>query len=113
MSPRAQHPLFRLAAWVAACCVLALTLFAASPDLHAGLHSHEGAAQTHHAVPVTDAGHVCVVTLFAHGVIALLFFCLLLLARVLGRGVLLRAGDEVAAAHPRYWLVPAHAPPAA
>jgi hypothetical protein len=108
---RAEQPLFRATALVAMLCVLALTVFAASPDLHASLHAP--AAATDHALPIDDAGHVCAVTLFAQGLTGLLIFCLLLLGRPLAASVVLRATDEIAVARPRYWLVPSHAPPAA
>jgi hypothetical protein len=111
MSRRPEHPLFRATALVATLCVFLLGMFAASPRLHAGLHDHD--ADPHHAVPVAEADHVCAVTLFAGGVTALLIFCLLLLGLLLAAGIVLRAADEIAAAQPRYRLVPSHAPPAA
>lgn len=109
MSRRFEHPLFRATALVVALCVFALAVFAASPELHARLHGPD-AAQT---APVGDADHVCAVTLFASGVTALLVFCLLMLGRSLVAGIVLRLADEIAAAQPRYRLVPSHAPPAA
>lgn len=112
MSHRSEHPLFRATALVAALCVLALVIFAASPDLHARLHGSSGGAADH-AVPVGSADHECAVTLFADGVTALLVFCLLMLVRPLAAGVVLRATNEIAVARPRYWLVPSHAPPVA
>lgn len=112
MSRNSEHPLFRATALVAALCVFALTIFAASPNLHVGLHAHDDATAAQTA-PVGEAGHVCAVTLFAHGVTALLVFCLLMLGRLLAAGIILRAGDEIAAAQPRYRLVPSHAPPLA
>ncbi|HEY8994220.1 MAG TPA: hypothetical protein VIM71_06145 [Lacunisphaera sp.] len=111
MSRRSEHPLFRAIALMAALCVLALTIFAASPDLHARLHGSSG-SMADQAVPVGHADHECAVTLFADGVTPLLVFCLLMLVRPLAAGVFLRATDEIAAARPRYWLVPSHAPPA-
>lgn len=111
MSGRSEHPLFRATALVAALGVFALAVFAASPGLHAHLHSPDTAAD--HGAPGGDAGHVCAVTLFANGVTALLVFCLLMLGRLLAAGIMVRAADEIAAAQPRYRLVPSHAPPAA
>lgn len=108
MSRRSEHPLTRATALVAALCVLLLAVFAASPTLHAGLHEHGH----DHGVPVGDAEHSCAVTLFAQGAMALLVFCLLILARPAVAGLTLRATDEVAVAQPRYRLVPSHAPPA-
>lgn len=116
MSRRSEHPLIRATALVAALCVFALTVFAASPTLHAGLHAHDHgqAAGDHaHGVPVDSPEHTCAVTLFAHGATALLVFCLLTLARPPLAGLLLRARDELVLAQPRYRLVPSHAPPAA
>jgi len=111
MSRPSEHPLFRVTALVATLCVLALTIFAASPELHARLHTP--AAATDHAVPSDDAGHTCAVTLFAQGMMGLLVFCLLMLVRPLAASGILRAADEIAVARPRYWLVPSLAPPAA
>ena len=109
MSSRAEHPLFRFTALLAVLCVLALMVFAASPELHASLHG-QSAEQS---APVGDADHLCAVTLFANGLLALALFCLLLLIAPLVRGIVIHAVDEIAAAYPRYRLVPAHAPPAA
>ncbi len=111
MSCRAEHPLFRATALVAVLCVFALAVFAASPGLHARLHG--SLVATGEAAPVGDADHDCAVTLFASGVPALLVFCLLMLGRLLGTGIVLRAADEIAATLPRYRHVPSHAPPAA
>jgi hypothetical protein len=118
MSCGSEHLSFRVTAWVAALCLLALTIFAASPGLHAELHSDEAAAadaehQHDHGAPVGTADHECAVTLFANGATTLLVFCLLMLVKPLAAGVVLRAADEIAVARPRYWLVPSHAPPAA
>ena len=109
MSRCSEHPLFRATAVVAALCVFALAVFAASPELHARLHT----AVADQAAPVGGADHECPVTIFANGATALLVFCLLMLVRPLARGIVARATDEIAAARPRYWLVLAHAPPAA
>jgi len=109
MSDRATLPLFRFTALLAVLCVLALGIFAASPELHGRVH-HTDAS---HAVPVGDADHVCAVTLFANGLVALALFCLLLLLAPLARDGVVRAVDEIAAAQPRYRLLPAQAPPAA
>ena len=114
MSRRSEHPLTRATALVAALCVLLLAVFAASPTLHAGLHEHDHAAHAHdHGAPVGDTEHTCAVTLFAHGAMALLVFCLLMLARPAVAGLTLRATDERVVAQPRYRLVPSQAPPAA
>ncbi len=96
MSRQCEHPLIRAIALVAALCVFALAVFAASPEMHARLHGSDMAGQT---APVGDAGHVCAVTLFSHGVTALLVFCLLMLGRSLAAGIIFRTVDEIAAAY--------------
>ena len=98
----------RLSAFLAALCVFVLTLLAASPEWHAGMHD-EHAEQS---APIGTADHECAVTFFAGGVEALLVVCLLMLVRPLARGVQARATDQRFFARPRYWLVPSHAPPA-
>lgn len=118
MTRRPEQPLTRITALVAALCVLLLAVFAASPSLHAGLHvatdaGHAGCTHGGTDSPVGDADHACVVTLFAQGAMALLFFCLLLLARPAVAGLVPRATGALAVAQPRYRLVPSHAPPAA
>ena len=61
-----MRPFFRFTALLAVLCVLALGIFAASPELHAKLHQTDAS----HAVPVDGADHVCAVTLFAKGALA-------------------------------------------
>jgi hypothetical protein len=112
MPPRTAHPVFRFTALLVVLCVLALTVLAASPDFHARLHT-AGMEQTDQSAPVGDVDHVCAVTLFANGLLALALFCLMLLLAPLARGNLVRAVDAIAASHPRYRLLPAQAPPAA
>ena len=109
-SPR---PSQRFTAFLAVLCVLALGILAASPDLHAWVHHADGSQTTNHAVPVSDADHVCAVTLFANGLLALALFCLLLLLAPLARDGVVRAVDAIAAAEPRYRLLPAQGPPVA
>jgi hypothetical protein len=109
---RPDHPLIRASAWVGVFCVLMLTVFAASPKLHAGLHDHEGES-AQHAVPPEHPDHQCAVTLWANGATALLVFCLLMLVRPLAAGVSRRAIDEIVPSLSRYRFVPSHAPPAA
>lgn len=117
MSRRIEHPLTRVTALGAALCVLLLAVFAASPELHAGLHEATATADCGHAAgdgaPVGDAGHACAVTLFAQGALTLLVFCLLVLARPVAVGRVLRTTDVLAVVPPRYRHVPSHAPPAA
>lgn len=114
MSTHNPSLLARVTAVLAVGLVLALSLLSVSPELHGWLHGPEGAGEhaDHEAeAPVGDSDHSCAVTLFAHGVETLLVFCLLLLARPLARSTVWPAGDEIAAAYPRYWHVPSHAPP--
>ncbi|HWA28265.1 MAG TPA: hypothetical protein VG734_21615 [Lacunisphaera sp.] len=117
MSPAAPQasPLHRLTAVLGIALVLLLNLLAASPELHAWVHGKENAHEhsTPGHEPVVEGDHQCAVTLFAHGAEALLVFCLVMLARLLARSIILRAGDEIARTRPRYWLVPSHAPPVA
>ncbi len=114
MFARPEPPLIRLAALVMALGVLVLALASVSPALHARLHGAEaGAVAGDGDAPVGDGDHVCAVTLFAHGLTALLAFCLLVLGQLRRRSTGLRPADEVPAEWPRFRLVPAQAPPAA
>jgi hypothetical protein len=109
-----HSPWQRLAALAGVALVLWLSVLAVSPELHEWLHGDAHAAEHtghDHAAPVGDADHACAVTLFAHGVEALLIVLLLVLARSLARSTGLRAADWLIAARPPYWLVPSHAPP--
>jgi hypothetical protein len=113
MSRRPLPPLSRLTALLAALCVLALTVFAASPALHASLHGHDHAAKAAAGpeAPVGDE-HACAVTLFAQGALALLVFCLLIVTQPRLTGRMGWAPDGIARPSPRYRHVPSHAPPA-
>ena len=97
MSDHSTLPRFRFTAFLAVLCVLALGIYAASPDLHAWVHQAD-ASHVGHALPVNDADHVCAVTLFANGLLALALFCLLLLLAPLVRDAVVRARDEITAA---------------
>jgi H+/Cl- antiporter ClcA len=112
MSER-PRPFQRFIAVLAVLGVLVLGILAASPDLHAWVHHADGSQTTSQAVPVSDADHVCAVTLFANGLLALAVFCWLLRLAPLARDGVVRAVDAIAAADPRYRLLPAQAPPAA
>jgi len=114
------HPPLRIAtALLLAVVVLGLGLLSTSPEAHAWAHGADCATAPddhgHDAAgaPVGDPAHVCVVTLFAQGVAALLTFFLLLLARPSARGARLRPAGWLPVGRPRYWLVPSHAPPSA
>lgn len=114
LSPQPSLP-SRLIAVMGIALVMLLNVLAASPTLHARLHGQEPTPEhaAHDQAPVGDSDHECAVTLFAHGVTALLFFCLLLLSRFVARSPVWHANDWLVAARPRYWLVPSHAPPLA
>ena len=92
--------------------VLALTVLAASPDLHERLHAHDAApgAAAHHDAAADDDG--CVVTLFAQGVIAALLFLSLAVTGQRVRLAGLSAFDRVFPAAPSYLFLPTQAPPA-
>jgi hypothetical protein len=111
--------LSRAAASLAVALVLALTVLAASPDLHERLHGNgPGVAGTsHHDAGRSDGGRAaddedgCVVTLFAQGIVLALALLVLALA---GRTLRLPAfgpGDRVSPAAPRYLRLPTQAPP--
>ncbi len=107
---RCPHPLFRAVALAGVLGVMLLTLLAASPGWHAELHDHGSASEHSAEVPVGQPDHVCAVTLWASGAVALLMFCLFVPVRPsAGRGK--RAADVVIPSLPRYRLVPSHAPP--
>ena len=92
---RSAHPepLRRLLAAGVAGLVLALSVLAASPSLHAWLHPDAG-----------HADHACAVTLFLQGMtapaaeVALVVLSLLLVARLIGR---LAAPSRVPGGYPR------------
>ncbi|HWA28262.1 MAG TPA: hypothetical protein VG734_21600 [Lacunisphaera sp.] len=108
--------LHRLMAGLGVALVLLLSAMAASPELHAWVHGEAGPAADHAAPGQPSGGEDddgCAVTLFAHGLTALVVFVLLMLARPLARSMTLRAPDWFVVARPFYWLVPSHAPPAA
>jgi hypothetical protein len=105
-------PLAQAVASFAAVLVLALTVLAASPDLHRLVHGHG-------APPYADASHRqaaddddgCAVTLFAQGIILpLAAFALAFSGRIL-RIVEFDRVDRVFAAEPRFLLLPSQGPP--
>jgi len=111
--------LSRATALLAVCLVLALSVFAASPELHERLHGHPAAALVGaHAggIPAGQASDAqdddgCVVTLFAQGLV--LALALVALAFT---GQTLRLGDSelldrIIPESPRYLLLPTQAPP--
>ncbi|MDB6116194.1 MAG: hypothetical protein JWQ62_3139 [Lacunisphaera sp.] len=98
--------------------VVTLSVFSASPVLHAWLHSHDAAATSQHA---TAAGHDqqssgqdddgCAVVMFANGVIAACAGLVAIAAvwRLINLFVVVKA--EVRRQSPRYWLPPLCGPP--
>jgi hypothetical protein len=94
--------------------VLALTVLAASPDLHERMHALDAAtpAQAHHAGPTApDDDGGCVVTLFAQGIVlALALFALAFTGQVL-RLSELAVVDRILPEAPSYLLQPTQAPP--
>ena len=91
----------RLLAAGAAALVLLLTVLAASPSLHARLHTDS-----------SRADHECIITLFQHGAAPETAAVALVVAPLIR--VVLRVAElpELRLAPARYWLPPAHAPPA-
>ena len=116
--PLEKHPtpLMRAVAVLAAGLLLALSVLAASPELHERLHGHPVAAAAHPATghsggQAADDDDGCIVTLFAHG--ALLPVALLALATA---SLILHARnpgnfDRIAPESPRYLRLPAQGPP--
>jgi hypothetical protein len=105
-------PLTRTTALLGILMVLALTVLAASPDLHERLHAHAaapGAAAHHDATADDDDG--CVVTLFAQGIIAALLFLSLASTGQRVRAAGFAASDRVLPAAPSYLFLPTQAPP--
>jgi hypothetical protein len=104
----------------AAVLVLALTVLAASPDLHRLLHGHEeapanapgsGTSQHGHRQAADDGDEGCVVTLFAQGIVlALAAFTLAFSGRVL-RLIDFDRDDRVFAVAPGFLLLPSQGPP--
>ncbi len=114
MSTRTS-PLARLTASLSVVLVLALSVFAASPELHGFLHDHGPATQAgSHAGATADSDHDdgCVVTLFAQGLLAV--FGVLAL-RFAGRTLPLSAytlAERVGPPAPAFLHLPPQAPPA-
>ncbi len=94
--------------------VLALTVLAASPDLHERLHAHDSApgAAAHHGAAAADNDDGCVVTLFAQGIIAALLYLSLAFTGQRVRAAGFAAFDRVFPAAPSYLFLPTQAPPA-
>jgi hypothetical protein len=105
-------------ALLSAALVMALSIFAASPQLHAWLHSHDAVATAHHGtvaehdqqLPDQDEDG-CAIVLFANGVIAAVTVLVAIAAvwRLINSVVISGAG--VVRQSPRYWLPPLCGPP--
>lgn len=108
----------RFTALLSVAVVVVLSVFSASPVLHAWLHSLDAAATPRHA---TTAGHDqqspgqdddgCAVVMFANGVIAASagLVAIAVVWRLINLVVVL--GAEVRRQNPRYWLPPLCGPP--
>jgi hypothetical protein len=100
----------------AATLVLALTVLAASPELHRLLHGHEDApastaAGGSHRQPADDGDEGCVVTLFAQGIVlALVAFALAFAGRIL-RLIAFDRDDRGFAVAPGFLHLPSQGPP--
>lgn len=108
-----EGPLARLLASLAVVLVLALSVFAASPELHGLLHDH---AAAHGGAPAqqgdTDPDDGCVVTLFAQGLASAAGLFVLVFA---GRSLRLAASgfvERVGPPSPAFLHLPPQAPPA-
>ena len=113
-------PLVRAAALLGMLLVAALTILAASPELHERLHGHKvgavnvahrGAGQSGGEQPADDDG--CVVTLFAQGLVLPLAFAALAFTGQKVRPLDFELADRVAPESPRYLRLPTQAPPVA
>jgi len=113
--------LARMTAWLATALVLALTVLAASPELHERLHGHgaNSAMAAHHdgnpadGSKADEADDGCIVTLFAQGVVlALSLVALVFIGRPLPAGSF-AVFDGVIPEAPRYLHLPPQAPPLA
>src|SRR5580658_7012015 len=109
--------LARSTASLAIVLVLALTVLAASPELHERLHGHQVAAAAHHdgglanGAKADDSDDGCIVTLFAQGVVlALSILALAFTGRTLRLGDFFVA-DRVVPESPPYLHLPTQAPP--
>lgn len=80
--------------------VLLLGILGASPVLHATLHAD-----------AAHADHVCAVTLFAQGVEGLGDPIFVAQPLRLHAAIFAEDADAIRWESPRYWLLPAHAPP--
>lgn len=103
----------RLVAAGGVALVLALSIFAASPQAHAWLHdaSHAGHAHHHHHHDETEADDACAVVLFAAGVSQPAGPLALTPPVALALAAPRLAATEVLLVSPRYRLQPERGPP--
>ena len=121
----------RVTAILGVALVVLLSILEVSPELHAWIHGYRLSAgggrvtddslltsptpgdSGHHSGPDHQDGadHVCAVTIFASGLILLVCYFPLLRAQPFAYRIFVRDAFGLAAARPRYWHVPAHAPP--
>jgi len=113
-------PLAKASASLAAVLVLALTVLAASPELHRLLHGNEagpanaaghGIGQAGHRQATDDGDDGCVVTLFAQGIVIPLAALALAFAGRILRLIDFGRYDRVFAVAPKFLLLPSQAPP--
>jgi hypothetical protein len=109
-----------MTAALAIALVLALTVLAASPELHERLHGHhaDAAGVAHQdgvpaSGPKADHDDGCVVTLFAQGVVLALALVALAFTGQTLRSASLALFDRVIPEAPRYLHLPTQAPPLA
>jgi|HubBroStandDraft_1064217.scaffolds.fasta_scaffold32538_3 hypothetical protein len=113
--------LARTTASLAIVLVLALTVLAASPELHERLHGHhsDAAGATRHdggpanSAKPDESDDGCVVTLFAQGVVLALSFVALAFAGRTLRLANFAHFDRIIPEAPRYLHLPTQAPPLA
>ncbi len=113
MSTR-PSPLTRLTASLAVVLVLALSVFAASPELHGFLHDHAVGSHAGGASQQGDTDHDdgCVVTLFAQGLLAVVGLLALASAGRSLRMAAHAAVERVGPPAPAFLHLPPQAPPA-
>lgn len=117
--PRQARPtlLARTTALLAVALVLALSVFAASPELHERLHGHTAGGVVHNgASPASgpqdaDGDEGCIVTLFAQGVVLALALAALAFTGQTLRPADFWVFDRITPADPRYLHLPTQAPP--
>jgi hypothetical protein len=111
-------PLARLTAVLASGLLLALTVLAASPELHERVHGHAVAAAQAHPAGGHEAGQAgadeeagCIVTLFSQGVVLAVALLAPVALSLALRSPILAALERIAPESPRYLRLPAQGPP--